>query len=107
LGVSAVRAAKRRREPSEEVPFIPPELKGVNKRVEQARELAGLQVSEAGTSRWERGLRLKKASAVEFVRLAKKLGVRVGWLICGELPMRDGGRGPNDPAPIRAEELEE
>ena len=87
---------------------MPPELKGVTKRIEQARDLAGLNVTEAGTSRWERGLRLKKASAVEFVRLAKKLGVRVGWLLRGELPMRDGSAGnARNPAPIQAEEIEE
>lgn len=97
----------RRRGASEEVPFVPPELKGINRRIEEARERAGLSVTDVDTSRWERGLRLKEASAVKFVRLARRLNVRVGWLLCGELPMTDGRSGPDDPAPIRAEEIDE
>lgn len=102
----ATRAPLRRRAASDEVPYVPPELKGLPKRLVLAREAIGLNISDAGTSRWERGLRLKKASAVEFVRVAKKLKVSVGWLISGE------GRGPrgngaSDPATIVAEELDE
>lgn len=106
LGVTAARAPQRRREPSEEVPYVPPELKGISQRLVHARELRGLSVSEAGTSRWERGFRLKNASAVQFVRVAKKLRCNVGWLISGDGPPPRGDR-PDDPAPIRAEELDE
>ncbi len=102
----ATRAPLRRRATSEEVPHVPPELKGLPTRLVQAREAVGLNITEAGTSRWERGFRLKKASAVEFVRVAEKLKVSVGWLISGEGrgPREDG---PDDPAPILAEEVDE
>lgn len=95
----------RRREKPEEVPYTPPELKGIERRIEQARELAGLKVEEVGTSRYERGYRLKNISAVVLVRLARKFGQPVGWLIAGEGEPRRPR--PNDPAPIRAEEVEE
>lgn len=96
----------RRREKSEEVPYTPPELKGISKRIEQARELAGLSVEEVGTSRYERGLRLKNISAVVLVRLARKFDQPVGWLIAGDGP-GPRRRGPDDPASIRAEEVDE
>lgn len=104
------RAALRRRGPSEEVPFIPSELDGITKRIVQARERAGLEVSAAGTSRLERGYRLKKLSAVVAVRLARKLGVSVGWLLTGEGQMHPSeapSRPSRHPASIRAEELSE
>lgn len=101
------RAPLRRREQSDEIPYVPPELKGFPGRVEEARRAAGLLVSEAGTSRWERGIRLKKVTAVEIIRLARKLGVcTAGWIMTGEGdPPRAVRR--QDPEPIRAEEVEE
>jgi hypothetical protein len=105
---AVTRAALRRRGPSAEVPYIPPELDGITKRLVDARQQAGLDVSEVGTSRMERGYRLKNLSAVVAVRLAKKLGVNVGWLLTGEGPMRDpSSRASRHPASIRAEELDE
>jgi hypothetical protein len=56
----------------------------------------------------ERGLRLKQLSAVVAVRLARKLGVSVGWLLTGEGQMRDPSLRPSrHPASIRAEEIDE
>lgn len=110
---SVTRAALRRRGPSEEVPYIPPELNGITRRLEQARERAGLGVSEVGTSRLERGYRLKNLSAVVAVRIAQKLGVSVGWLLTGEGPMHVSASSPpsprttRHPASIRAEEVDE
>lgn len=101
------RAALRRRGPSAEVPYIPPELDGITKRIVEARERAGLDVSKVGTSRMERGYRLKNLSAVVAVRVAKKLGVSVGWLLTGEGSMRASSRPSRHPASIRAEELDE
>jgi hypothetical protein len=107
---AVTRAALRRRGPSEEVPYIPPELEGITRRLVEAREQAGIEVSKVGTSRMERGYRLKKLSAVVAVRLARKLRVNVGWLLTGEGPMRlDGSpsRPSRHPASIRAEEISE
>jgi hypothetical protein len=109
---AVTRAALRRRGPSAEIPYIPPELDGITKRLVEARQQAGLDVSAVGTSRMERGLRLKQLSAVVAVRLAKKLGVNVGCLLTGEGSMRGAGnsgssRPSRHPASIRAEELDE
>jgi hypothetical protein len=106
------RAALRRRGPSAEVPYIPPELEGITKRLVEAREQAGLDISEVGTSRMERGYRLKNLSAVVAVRIANQLKVNVGWLLTGEGPMREAtgsssSRPSRHPASIRAEELDE
>jgi hypothetical protein len=106
------RAALRRRGVSDEVPYIPPEIDGFTRRLVEAREQAGVDVSELGTSRMERGYRLKNLTAVVAVRLAEKLKVNVGWLLTGEGPMRSGGsdtgsRPSRHPASIRAEELDE
>lgn len=102
------RAALRRRGASAEVPYIPPELDGITRRLVEAREQAGLDVSTVGTSRMERGYRLKNLSAVVAVRIAEKLKVNVGWLLTGEGPMRSAtSRASRHPASIRAEELDE
>jgi transcriptional regulator with XRE-family HTH domain len=105
------RAALRRRAPSAEVPYIPPELDGITKRLVEARERAGLTVTDAGTSRLERGYRLKNLSAVVAVRIAKQLGVSVGWLLTGEGTQRPTvpppSSRPRHPASIRAEEIDE
>lgn len=88
------------------MPFVPPELKGLPKRLVEAREAAGLSITQAGTTRWERGLRLKKATAVEFVRVARRLKCDVGWILTGiGTPPR--ASGAKDPAPIVAEEIDE
>jgi|SRR5688500_10785560 len=107
---TVTRAALRRRAVSGEVPYVPPELDGITRRLVEARERAGLAVSAAGTSRLERGYRLKNLSAVVAVRIAQKLGVSVGWLLTGEGSMRETARPSRPsrhPASIRAEELDE
>ena len=100
------RAKMRRRGVSNEVVDIPTEFGPIVRRLIEAREEAGVSISDAGTSRWERGVRLRGATALEFVRVAEKLGVRVGWLIRGEQPMRNTSR-LDDATAIRAEEVEE
>lgn len=109
---AVTRAALRRRGPSAEVPFVPPELEGITRRLVEARERAGIDISKLGTSRMERGYRLKNLSAVVAVRIADKLGVSVGWLLTGEgsmvpPPARPPLRPSRHPASIRAEEIEE
>lgn len=104
LGVP--RAALRRREKPKEVPYTPPELKGIEYRLVQAREAAGLDVSKVGTSRMERGYRLRNLQAVTVIRLAQKLGCNAGWLLNGDGPA-PSRRRTQDPAPIRAEEIDE
>lgn len=108
---AVTRAAIRRRAPSAEVPYIPPELDGITKRLVEARERAGVSVTDAGTSRLERGYRLKNLSAVVAVRIAEQLGVSVGWLLTGEGPPRPTtlppSSRPRNPASIRAEEVDE
>lgn len=108
--VVVTRAALRRRAPSEEVPYIPPELTGITKRLVEAREQSGLSISAVGTSRMERGYRLKKLTAIMVVRIARKLRVSAHWLLTGEGPMRVPGeesRPSRHPASIRAEEVSE
>lgn len=108
---TVTRAALRRRGPSAEVPFVPAELDGITRRLVEARERAGIDISELGTSRMERGYRLKNLSAVVAVRIANKLGVSVGWLLTGEGAMVPSERPPlrrsRHPASIRAEEIDE
>jgi hypothetical protein len=105
---TVTRAALRRRGTPAEVPYIPPELDGITRRLVEAREAAGIEVSKLGTSRLERGLRLKNLSAVVAVRIANRLKVNVGWLLTGDGPMRKpGSQTSRHPASIRAEELDE
>lgn len=106
------RAALRRRGPSAEVPYVPPELDGITRRLVEARERAGVPIATLGTSRMERGYRLKNLSAVVAVRIANQLGVSVGWLLTGEGEMRapsspPAARRSRHPASIRAEEIDE
>jgi hypothetical protein len=96
------------RKRGDEAPDVPDELLGFPERIVLARKLARLQPKDTGTSRLERGLRVRKMAALTAVRIAERLGVRVGWLLRGEEPMYDPGRGPpRNGAAIVAEEVDE
>lgn len=93
------------RKRGDEAPDVPEELIGFPERIVLARKLARLQPKDTGTSRLERGLRVRKMAALTAVKIAEQLGVRVGWLLRGEEPMYDPGRGPpRNGASIVAEE---
>jgi hypothetical protein len=98
----------RSRRSGKEISEVPEELAGFPGRLQSARELAKKGPSELkiNTSRYERGLRLRKMSAVTVVRLARELGVSVGYLLAGENTEPRGTRLRRDSAPIRAEEIE-
>jgi transcriptional regulator with XRE-family HTH domain len=74
---------------------IPTALRGFGQRMRQMREEADLSMGdlaeEIGASKStlslaERGLRFPNLP--ETVRIAEALGVRVAWLVMGEVPMR-------------------
>lgn len=86
---------------------LPASMKGFPSRLSEAieedgrpdREIAeAADVDAGGLSRWKRGQRFQGIDAASVVRVAKALGVRVGWLLAGEEPKRS--RSSSIPAVI-------
>jgi transcriptional regulator with XRE-family HTH domain len=74
---------------------LPIQMAGAAKRLKEARKATGMSqkeledksgVNQGRISRIENGDRMEGISAAAFVRLARPLGVRAGWLLTGEEP---------------------
>lgn len=79
---------------------IDPVLSGFPDRLRLARDAAGMGTRKLGelsgvgvgcVSRYENRQAFEGVSASNVAALARALGVRVGWLLAGEPPMRDDG----------------
>jgi len=106
------RAAQTRRKPTKsEAPDVPEELRGFPERLTAARTSntdKGPTELSINTSRLERGIRVRGMTALTAVRLARELGVSVGYLLANESPPEQQPRRlRRDSAPIRAEQLDE
>jgi transcriptional regulator with XRE-family HTH domain len=86
--------------PKQTAPMAPA-LEGLPERLRQAREDLGLGCNELDrkasvgggmVSRIENGKKLSGVAGNVLLRLADALGVRSGWLLAGEKPIRDDGK---------------
>jgi hypothetical protein len=101
------RGTARKKAP--EIVDVPDEMLGFPERLVEARTMLKAQPSEFGTSRLERGIRVRGVTALTVMRIAAKMGVRVAWLLTGEEPKWLPGRqpSPDTSAPALFEEREE